>query len=56
MKCDPPVAVTVFYLTFTALNSWFEWCMSYSLLGLQFVGWPVPLYEPERLEFVKHLK
>jgi len=27
--------------------------MSYSLLGLQFVGWSVPLYVPERLKVKK---
>jgi len=56
MKCDPPVPVTVFYLTFAASDSWFEWCMAYSLLGSQLVGWPVTLRVPERLEFIKHLK
>lgn len=56
MNCDPPIPVTVFYLIFTASNSWFEWCTAYSLLGSQFVGWPVTIHVPERLEFIKHLK
>jgi len=56
VNCFNPIPVTVFYLTFAASNSWFEWCMAYSLLGSQFVGGPVTLHVPERLEFIKHLK